>query len=443
MIRRSKIRSVTAFEFLSEIKRPGYLVGVFGVPVFLFLYVGVVTLAGVLAEKSGKTNMQFGIVDRAHVIAEQQATVESGEELPEEVRSALEAAGKSPELAQKVISGQRITFSSFPDESTAMEALRKKEISGWFLLPEDYRDSGEAEMTVGESVGLNSRNAERAMRSLLLDNVLRESVPKVVADRIRNPMNLRNSWILKSNGEVAEQTVGSMVAKIALPLAFAILLFLSIFTSGMSLIQGTAVEKENRVVDVLLSSARADEILAGKLFGLGAAGLIQVIVWFGMAGLAGIVFAAQFASLGLEIAWAPLGVGLVGFVAAYFFVGSLMIGTGALGNNLKEGQQWSIMWILLSVLPMIFLGGYVRAPHGTLAQLFTWYPFSTSWVVVFRMWMDPSGIAWWEIVGPLAMLVLLTWLTLRVSARIFRLGLLLTGSGLKPSQVLKQIRLSR
>ena len=155
------------------------------------------------------------------------------------------------------------------------------------------------------------------------------------------------------------------------------------------------------------------------------------------------MFAAQFSSLGLEIEWGPLVVGLVGFVAAYFFVGSLMIGTGALGNTVKEGQQWSIMWILLSVLPMIFLAGYIRAPHGTFAQLFTWYPFSTSWVVVFRMWMDPSGIAWWEIAGPLVMLVALTWLTLRMSARLFRLGLLLTGSSLKPSQILRQLRLRR
>ena len=443
MIRRSKIRSVTAFEFLSEVKRPGYLVGVFGVPVFLSLYIGVVTFAGVLAKKSGETHMTFGIVDQAHIVAEEQATVESGEELPEEVQSALKAAGKSPELARKMMPGQRMSFDSFPDEPAAMEALRTKKISGWFLIPADYRDSGEVELTVGESVGLNSKDAQRAMRSLLLDNVLESSVPKSVAERVRNPMSIRKSWILKSNGEVTEQTTGSMIAKIAVPFIFAILLFLSVFSSSMSLIQGTAVEKENRVVDVLLSSARADEILAGKLLGLGATGLIQVIVWFGMAGLAGAVFAAQFSSLGLEIEWGPLVVGLVGFVAAYFFVGSLMIGTGALGNTVKEGQQWSIMWILLSVLPMIFLAGYIRAPHGTLAQLFTWYPFSTSWVVVFRMWMDPSGIAWWEIAGPLVMLVALTWLTLRMSARLFRLGLLLTGSSLKPSQILRQLRLRR
>ena len=441
MIRRHKVWAVASFEFLSDVKRISFIIGVLGMPVFLLAYGGLIAFVGILAERSKPASITYGIVDQANVLTLNSISINTPQLLPEEMRSTIRSIDSTAARFTESVAGTKIVFRPLHHRDSALAALKEKSINGFFLLRSDYLDSGIVDSYIGESEGLNIRDPERAIRTLLVENLLKGSVPEKLAQRIREPWTMGKSWIVKSTGELTERSVGSTLAKVGVPFVFSIVLVLSIVGSGMSLIQGTAVEKENRVVDVLLSSATADEILAGKLLGLGGSGLLQVGAWFGMAGLAGILFTSRLASVGIELAWGPLALGVLYFLCAYFFIGSLMIGTGALGSNFKEGQLWSIVWIMMTVLPIVFIGSYIRAPHNTIAKILTWFPFSSSSVVTFRLWMDPSGIAWWEILGPLFVLIACTWLTVRFAARLFRLGLLLTGTRLTPSEIFRQMRL--
>ncbi|MEK7728921.1 MAG: ABC transporter permease, partial [candidate division KSB1 bacterium] len=144
---------------------------------------------------------------------------------------------------------------------------------------------------------------------------------------------------------------------------------------------------------------------------------------------------------GVDIPWSAIVLGLAFFLAGYLFLGSLMLGTGSLGSNAKEGQQWNIVWILITVAPMIFMESFIRAPHGTLAQVMTWIPFSSALLVVFRTAMDPSGIAWWEILGALLVMLVSIRLALRLGAKLYRIGLLLPSGRAKLGDILRQARL--
>jgi ABC-2 type transport system permease protein len=442
MIRLSKVRTVATFEFLSEVKKLSYIIMVFGMPIFMALYVALIAVVGIFAEKSRSAPRTFGIVDEANVLQLDTASVRYELPMSEETREFAKSFASSSQLSAGMPGMEKVTFRPFADTTSAMSALKARSINGWFFIPREYVDSGAVGSYIAESEGLNMRDVSRGLTYLLRNALLRGALPDRLAGRIKDPIATQRSWFLKSTGELVERGAGAIIAQIAVPFLFMILLFISIITSGMTLIQGTAVEKENRVVDVLLSSASADEILIGKLLGQGGAGLLQVSVWFSMFGVAGVLFAAQFSAWGVTIGWGSVAISILYFVAAYFFVGSLMLGSGALGNNFKEGQQWSIVWILMTVLPMVFLANLIRAPHDTIAKILTWFPFSSSAVVTFRLWMDPSGTAWWEIAGPLAALVVWTWIAIRVGARLFRLGLLLTGSRLKPSEVFRQMRIA-
>ncbi len=442
MIRLSKVRTVASFEFLSEVKKLSYIIMVFGMPIFMALYVALIAVVGIFAEKSRSAPRTFGIVDRANVLHLDTASIRYELPMSEETREFAKSFGGGSKLPAELPGLEQVTFRPFADTISAMNALRERSINGWFLIPREYVDSGAVGSYIAESEGLSMRDVSRGLTNLLRNALLRGALPDRLAQRIKDPVAIQQSWYLKSTGELVERGPGAIIAQIAVPFLFMILLFISIIMSGMTLIQGTAVEKENRVVDVLLSSASADEILIGKLLGQGVAGLLQVSVWFSMFGVAGIFFAAQFSAWGVTIGWGSVAISILYFIVAYFFVGSLMLGSGALGNNFKEGQQWSIVWILMTVLPMVFLANLIRAPHDTIAKVLTWFPFSSSAVVTFRLWMDPAGTAWWEIVGPLVALVFWTWVAIRVGARLFRLGLLLTGSRLKPSEVFRQMRIA-
>ncbi|HEY3174505.1 MAG TPA: ABC transporter permease [Candidatus Polarisedimenticolia bacterium] len=115
---------------------------------------------------------------------------------------------------------------------------------------------------------------------------------------------------------------------------------------------------------------------------------------------------------------------------------------GLLGPTEKQAQQWGMVWALLAVVPMMFLGLLLHEPHGTAGRVLSWLPFSSPIVLVVRLALDPAGVAWWELAGGITVLVGATWLAIRVGARLFRVGILLTGARPKLREILRQARLS-
>jgi ABC-2 type transport system permease protein len=301
--------------------------------------------------------------------------------------------------------------------------------------------SGKVEEYRTQNGNLNQSGPVRALRSLLQRNLLKGNVSEQLAERIYDPVGTLKSWTVDSSGEVQKHSAGTVVARLAIPLGFTFLLFTALMMSSGYLVQAVAVEKENKVIEVLLSSARPEEVLAGKLIGLGGAGLLQVIVWFSMVLFSALLFAAALAAFGVEIPWGAMALGVVFFLAGYLFLGSLMIGFGSLGSTQRESQQLGAVWSLLAVIPMMFLGVLMQDPHSLPGQIMTWIPFTAPVTVLFRLTMDASGVAWWEIVGSLVVLLISTRITLAIGARLFRIGLVLTGVRPKFREIIRQARL--
>jgi ABC-type Na+ efflux pump permease subunit len=117
-----------------------------------------------------------------------------------------------------------------------------------------------------------------------------------------------------------------------------------------------------------------------------------------------------------------------------------MLGTGSLGSNMREAQQLAMVWSLTAALPMMMMAVLLREPHGTVSRVMTWMPFSAGPLIIFRASTDLEALAWWEVAGAFAVLVLSTWLALRLGARLFRIGLL-SASRPKLGEILRQARL--
>jgi ABC-2 type transport system permease protein len=323
-----------------------------------------------------------------------------------------------------------------------LPAAGKGEIKGCFVLDEDYLETGHVELYLPDEVDFDDDSARRALGKLLVDRLLGDHVSEEIGERVRRPLASYEEWTVTAAGEVKPRSVAGVVAKLIVPIVFALMLFLSLMMSASYLLQATATEKENKVVEVLLSAADPDEILTGKLLGLGFAGMLQVLVWFGMIILSALVGAGALSGLGLDIPWLGIVIAVFFFPAAYLFLGSLMLGTGALGGNLKESNQLSMIWSLPSAVPLLFLGFLLTDPHGLVGRILTWIPFTAPVTVIFRSTIDPRGIAWWEIAGPFVLVALSTWVGIRIGARLFRVGLLLTGARPKLREILRQARLS-
>ena len=435
-MRLGAVRTVAAFEFSTTVKRVGFLIATFGMPLFLLLYGGVIGFVGYLATSEISQPQIYGVIDRAGVLdldqAARVATV-----------SPLQLAGELlPAAISQPTEGREdgeTTFRPYRDERQARADVLAEAIAGYYVLAADYLETGRVELFFSDEISqLGSMRGLPELTRLLRGRLIAGRVPEAVAARIEQPVSERREAIVTKSGGIAVRSVAADLAQVLVPAAFVFVLMISLaFTTGL-MMQAAVVEKENRVVEILLSCVDADEILAGKLLGLGAAGLLQIGVWFSIVLVSAAAFGAVLESVGVAVPWLAMAVALVFFPAAYLFVGSLMIGTGSLGNTQRESQQFGSVWLLLMMVPMVLLSVLLANPHGSVAQVMTFIPFSAPLTVVFRTSLDPSGITGWEIAGAFGVMVLSTWLSIRFAARLFRIGLLLTGARPTLRQLLRQ-----
>jgi ABC-2 type transport system permease protein len=167
--------------------------------------------------------------------------------------------------------------------------------------------------------------------------------------------------------------------------------------------------------------------------------LVQFAAWSSMVVFVALTASATLAAV-VSVPWVALAMSPVLFVLGYLFLGSLMLATAALGANAAESQKLTMGWAVLAILPLMVLVVLLEDPHGLLGQLMTWVPFTSPLTVVIRLAVDASGIAWWEVAGSVLVLGISIWLAIRVGARLFRAGFLLTGSRPSLAELWRQAR---
>lgn len=442
MIRGRKVATVATFELLAAVKRPGYLIATFGMPLFMALYAGVVAIPAYYAEQKDREPALYGVVDHAGVLRlQQEAPAGAAHDIPEELRQALEAAGRGGALHAALAQNQFV-FSPMAAESEAMAALAARRIRGFFVVPGDYLADGHLDSYTPDSVTLSGSDARRAFGELLRERLVAARVDGAAASRILRPIAGTAEFAVTRLGEVRDGGAAASAVRLVVPLLFMFLFLLSILMTSGYLLQGTATEKENKVVEVLLASANPDEILTGKLLGLGAAGLLQISVWVMMVLATGVGVVPLLLAARVEVPWTAIALAVPFFVVAFLFFGGLMLGTGSLGSNMREAQQLAMVWSLTAALPLMLMAVLLREPNGVVARVLTWIPFTSGPIVVLRASADAASLPWWEAAGALLVLMLSTWIALRVGARLFRVGLLSAGARPSLREILRQARLA-
>jgi ABC-2 type transport system permease protein len=435
-----KVRTIATFEFLTAVKRPGYLIATFGMPLFVLAYGAVVAIPAYFAAQKDKENTVYGVVDTGRVLALEGDIAAPAIEISDDVRETLESMGQGAALDQALAKSNFI-FRPFENETRARSALVGEDTEGHFVLAEDYMATGRVDVYSPETVSFSRSDARDAFANLVRERLANGRVDPSLAARLVSPVRDPRRFSITRNGDVTDGSQAASAVRLAIPLVFIVLFLLSVLMTAGYLMQGTATEKENKVVDVLLASANPDEILAGKLLGLGGAGLLQIAVWLIMALATGIGVVPLLLTSGIEIPWLAVALAVPLFLIAFLFFGSLMLGTGSLGSNMREAQQLAMVWSLTAALPLMMMSVLIREPHGLAARVLTWIPFSSGSVIMLRASMDPGSLAWWEIAGSMLVLLASTWLAIKLGARLFRVGLL--SSGARPSfrEIIRQAQL--
>jgi ABC-2 type transport system permease protein len=288
------------------------------------------------------------------------------------------------------------------------------------VVPADYVASGKiTAYNPSESFLSEGKLAQVPLRRLLVKSLAADAVAPPVIARILDPIDV-TTLIKRPDGTWVERGIAEIARRIGLPIGFTLLLLISLLTSSGALLQGVSEEKENRVIEVILSSIDARSLLYGKLFGLGAAGLLQLAVWLTMALLPAAMLIAG-------LAFSPLIaiLCLVYFILAFLLYGTLITATGVIGTNAKDMQQYGMFWAIGAAMPVWFIAILLQHPNGAVARILSYFPLTSAVTMMIRLGL--GGTSWWEV--PLTLLILTgsVWVALRFAARILRTGLLMYG----------------
>ncbi len=218
----------------------------------------------------------------------------------------------------------------------------------------------------------------------------------------------------------------------------AILTFVGIQSYGSLVVLGVVEEKSSRVVEVLLSHVRATELLAGKVIGVAALAIVQLmVVLFGAA-------AALVATNAVDVSRstvAAIPLVAVTFVGGFFFYALLFALAGSLVSRQEDAQQ-----IMLPIMVPLFAGyilGFVTAetPDSLLARTASVVPFTSPFVLPIRVASGDAAI--WEVVAAIGLLVVAAWFVWGLAGRVYEFTLLRTGSRIPFRDVVRLARRER
>ncbi len=333
-------------------------------------------------------------------------------------------------------SDNNIQLIPYTSEDAARTALEQKDVTEYFIIPSDYVSTGLIHIYTLTSEIAPSSTVQTGISDFLLNNLLKGNSADVIA-RAKNPLTITSTTLTTAGTPAAKQ--GGLSAFI-LPYLFSVLLMLAIFTSSGYLLQGLGEEKENRVMEILLSSISPRQLLAGKVLGLGAAGLVQIIVWLISANFLLRMASATWGSVlgSLQITPEFLILGIVYFILGYLLLAVLMAGVGSISPTARESQQMSVIFIMPVIIPIYFMPLIMENPGNIVVKILTFIPLTAPITVMVRSGL--SEIPLWELLVSISILILSVWGLFVLTTKLFRTYLLMYGKRPDMKEIVRSFR---
>jgi ABC-2 type transport system permease protein len=319
----------------------------------------------------------------------------------------------------------------FPDEQAAAAAVRAGQIERYYLIAEDYLESGQATL-VARTIQPFDLMDDQFLSYILNYNLIGD---QNLASTISAPTGQLQTESLAPESARDETQPFTFIGPFGIMFIF---FFLITMTSGFML-QSVTREKENRVVEVLLSSLNPRQLMFGKILGLGLVGLLQVFIWLGAAylvlGSGGQMFAAaaQF-----QLPPGFLGWGVLYFLAGFLTYASLMAAVGALSPTAREGGQFTFIALLPLMVPLWLNYIFIQYPNDPLAVFLSIFPLTAPTSMMTRM--AATSVPTWQALLGLVLLAGTAYLFISLAARFFKSDNLLSDASLEWRRLISEFR---
>jgi ABC-2 type transport system permease protein len=402
--------SVLKTEFINTITRRSFLLTLILVPLVPALILGVVSLIG------GDDNGGGGNIFQP----------EPPSQTPD---GYIDQAGIIEEIPEWVGEDRLVEFTS---ESEARKAASQGEIDGYYLIPADYLETGDIRYMSPDFSPLTALDSSWTITTSIEYNLVGADPMRLQA--FQNPVQITRIDLAPEE----EQRDESSILAFYLPYGITMLFYVLIITTASLMLNSVAKEKENRVMEILLSSITPRQLLTGKILGLGLVGLLQTSLWLGTA-----VLLLQLGgdTLNIPPSLIPppqiLIWGIIFFILGYLIYATIMAGVGALIPNIKEASQATFYVILPLLIPLVMVSVLIEEPNAPIAVILSLIPFTAPNTIMTRM--ATTSVPLWQSLLSISLMILTIVFLIRGVAGMFRAQLLLTGKKFKISTFIKAL----
>lgn len=432
-----KVGIIARREYLTTVRRKAFVVTLLLTPAIFFLGGVVSTRMQISSQVQRLSESRIvALVDSSGLYAN--APLAYDYEAPVETSfDPTQAGKKKPAAPPKRVP---VMFRHYPDQKVALDSLEAGNVKSVLVVSGDFLTSGRLRIYEKDTRTFTTSGDQRPLTIWLTRNLLSGLADSLRIERTLFVGRSLDYYTKDRDGRWAIKDDAKEIAGFLLPFGLGFLLAMSIITGGQYLLQGVSEEKESRILESLLCSVTPAELLAGKLLGLGSAGLTLVGVWIAAGAYTS---ASALSFMHVSVPTSVLMIGLLYFLFGYLFYASIMIAIGALTSNLREATQFSGYLTLLNVAPFWVMFAFLNGPNGTLPTVLSLIPPTAATSMMMRMAVaSVSGavIPPWQIATSLALLGGSAVLTLMLGSKLFRLGMLLYGKTPNLPEIMRILR---
>jgi ABC-2 type transport system permease protein len=406
-------------EYIEQIRGRAFRLSTILLPAGIFLLMGLTLLGGRSATTEGK-----------HV-----AIAADNPALAEDIRGQL-LDDKDTRFTVDVVAP-----ASPQERATLLKLVQSKAIDGLLSIDTSPTGAPVATYTAQSSGDYTTTNRLKYAlnRALLHQRLTARGIEPAEADVLLKDVSVETLQINK-NGKEAKS---NRMATFTKATVMAFLLTVPILLYGMDMARSVIEEKSSRIFEVMLSVTSPDELLSGKLIGVGAVGLTQIAIWAAGAVLvSGSALAAPLLSgdFALHFSWAEGLLFPVYFLLGFFLYSALFSGLAATCETAQELQMYMPLavvpvWTSFGILPFL-----LNNPNSVWAVAASLFPFTAPFVMIPRMGLEMPPL--WQFAVSIGLMILSIWATLWFSSRLYRVGILMYGKRATLPELIRWLRYS-
>ncbi len=421
----TQVFKIARREYLARVRNKAFIIMTLMVPAFLVVYIFVMPR---LFKNSGAEKLTVAILDQGTGLSEEFAKRLGDIEKPRvQVSESRSVAEITDEARREFGAG-----------------VRSETLDGYFVLVPDQKIRARARYYARETGNpIMIRRLEEAFQLTVLDKMLEGTGANVDQVRALQRSDLE-TFTVSAQGEEE----GGFEVAFYSTLAFGMLLYMAVLINGQGMAMAIVEEKSSRLIEVILGAVTATEFMMGKILGVLASGLTQLLIWVTVA-LVAIIWALPALALGASVSGVDLTTmlnpTLIFYFSIFFALGYLLYTTVfATVASTCSGTEELSQAMFPAMLPIIiaFMATFYAVPNpasvGT--RVLSLIPFFTPLVMLARVnvLMPPLWEVWLSIVLLLLCAVLVAW----VAAKIFRFTLLMYGKRPSIPEIARMVRSS-